>query len=128
MNRRPQEIQATLFDTPPAYVRPKRTPVAAGELKGMVRHPDHDTSILAAESARERKERVKNQIYQALLDRGPMTDGELSQLFPKHPVSSIAKRRGDLTREDPPRVIATDARRGHPLRPDSMMIVWRAVR
>jgi hypothetical protein len=121
-----KNIQASLFDTPPAHTRLRRAPRAAGELRGMVRHPAHETSIEAAEKIVPVKERVQTMILEALESLGPMNDGELELLPRFSGLASITvrARRVELYKMDPPKVVKSGIRRDHPLRPGSSMNVW----
>ncbi len=119
---RPQQenTEPSLFDQPRFAPTDPRT---------AHRHPDKETSVEAAERATRGSQRLKALIYEAFVELGPMTDGELEKLerFAAVPaINSIRKRRTDLLQEG--RIEDAGERRGHPDRPNSRMIVWRRVR
>lgn len=64
----------------------------------MVRIPDHSTSIDAAKAILPCRTVLQQQIINALLARGPMTDGELENLeqFKQYGPSTVRKRRSEL--------------------------------
>ncbi len=105
--------QPTLWQTP------------TSDIKGMARNPDRPTSIRAAEQTLSSRDRVKAMVYHAFRENGAMTDGELEQLpqFQGIAINSVRKRRTDLLQEG--KLEATGARRGHPDRPNSQMMVWK---
>lgn len=87
----------------------------------MHRKNDHQTAIDAAERiAKTCKTELQTAVYEALVARGPMTDGELERLdiFAHYSPSTVRKRRSELFQAG--RVAKTDARR-------EGMSVWMAV-
>ncbi len=75
------------------------------------RVPDHETSIAAAKSILPCRTVLQQQIVNALIARGPMTDGELERLpmFADYGPSTVRKRRSELYQDG--RVVPTGARR-----------------
>lgn len=67
------------------------------DLTGMVRHPDHDTSVAAAAKVFEFRSALQREIYDVLLT-GPATDGELEAMdrFAAYGPSTVRKRRSEL--------------------------------
>lgn len=87
----------------------------------MHRKVDHQTSIDASERiAKSCKTELQSAIFDVLIKRGPMTDGELELLpeFSHYGPSTVRKRRSELYQSG--RVAETADRRNR-------MIVWRAV-
>ncbi len=98
---------------------------APTDLQTMHRHPDRETSVQAAIVAQGSSQRLKQRVYEAFKELGPMTDAELGSLprFEGLPFTSVSKRRTDLVKVE----LLEDSgdKRGHPDRPSSEMIVWR---
>src|SRR5215467_2455620 len=67
------------------------------DIAGMVRNPDHTTSIDAAYGVNEFKTKLQNRVYEILCGRA-MTDGELETLpeFSDYRYSTVRKRRSEL--------------------------------
>lgn len=72
-------------------------PVSEHDLRGMVRVPDHSTSIEAARGVTEIKRTLQKRVYELLTIR-PRTDGELETLpeFSDYRYSTVRKRRSEL--------------------------------
>lgn len=79
----------------------------------LVRIPDHETSISAAQSVLPCRTVLQQQIVTALISWGPQTAGELEKLpmFSKYGPSTVRKRVSELSKADPPRVIWTGVTR-----------------
>lgn len=77
----------------------------------LVRIPDHETSIEAAKAILPCRRILQQQILNALIVRGPMTDGELEKLecFSRYGPSTVRKRRSELFQDL--RVVDTGERR-----------------
>ncbi len=77
----------------------------------LTRIPDHETSIAAAKAILPCRKVLQEQIVNALIVRGPMTDGELERLpmFSGYGPSTVRKRRSELYQAG--RVVPTGARR-----------------
>lgn len=86
----------------------------------MVRVPDHQTSIDAAKAILPCRTVLQQQIINALLVHGPMTDGELEglRIFAAYGPSTVRKRRSELFHDG--RIIRTGDRRDG-------MNVWAAL-
>ncbi len=96
------------------------------DLKGMIRYPDHNTSVEAAESIEPKKHKLQEEVYEAILELGPLNDGELEDLprfRGRYAYSTVRKRRSELSLAEEPRLFDTGIRRPHPYSGKSM-IVW----
>lgn len=93
-------------------------------IQTMVRSDDPSTCWRSAEAAKSGSVKLKERVFQAFKDFGSMTDGELEKLdrFQGECINSIRKRRTDLSREG--KLQYAGYTRGHPDRPQSMMMVW----
>jgi hypothetical protein len=113
-----------LFAPPPA---PVTTP-APKDVRGMVRNPDRETSVAAAENVATSREAMKAVVLEAFKTHGEMTDGELELLpeFNGKAINSVRKRRTDLLQDGS--LEWTGEKRAHPDRPKSLMMVWRVRR
>ena len=87
----------------------------------MHRKTDHQTAIDASERvAKSCKTELQSAIYEVLIERGPMTDGELETLpqFSQYGPSTVRKRRSELYQAG--RVTETGEVRAR-------MKVWKAI-
>ena len=66
--------------------------------KEMVRRPDYDTSISAANSLVPKRNKLQIEVLDAFRELGAMTDEELEQLprFERYTYSTVRKRRTEL--------------------------------
>ena len=66
--------------------------------EGLHRNFDHHTSVDAAAVIEPVRQTIRQKVYQALKERGPMTDGELERLeqFKHCGASTVRKRRSEL--------------------------------
>jgi hypothetical protein len=95
------------------------------DLKGMVRHDDHSTSVAAAVGVVKRdKSKLQREVLAAFVELGPMTDGELEALpqFAHYAYSTVRKRRTELCQRGD--LVETGDRRMS--EGNSPMKVWRA--
>lgn len=71
------------------------------DLRGMIRKPDHDTSIAAARGVAEFKTALQFRVFE-LLSHKAMTDGELETLpeFAHYRYSTVRKRRSELWQQN----------------------------
>lgn len=67
----------------------------------LIRIPSHETSVEAAKAILPCRTILQQQIVNALLTRGPMTDGELEKLdrFAGYGPSTVRKRRSELLQD-----------------------------
>ena len=93
------------------------------DLKGMVRVPDHDTSIAAAITVLPALSHLKKSILSNLEAFGPQTDEEMSDRFQHLNLaeSTVRKRRGELVQAG----LVEEAGFTRPNRLGSEMKVWR---
>jgi hypothetical protein len=94
----------------------------------MVRHPDRATSRDAALTLEPKLSALQDMILAALRHNGPLSDEEL-ELLPefreRFSPSTVRKRRVELSKMDPPKVVSTGHRRWNE-KGSSTMTVWQA--
>ena len=93
------------------------------ELLGMVRNPDHETSIEAAKELVPKLGQIHQKVLDAFLEHGEMTDGELENLpqFSSYGPSTIRKRRSELYQSG--RLVDTGRTRENER--GKSMVIWR---
>lgn len=71
------------------------------DVQGMVRDPDHGTSIAAAGKQVSGRKELQQKVAKAFMVYGPMTDGEIEKLpiFKDYGPSTVRKRRSELYQE-----------------------------
>lgn len=121
MKRKPPP-QVDMFRDPP----PPEKIEPPAELKGMVRNPDHESSIDAAKVVEPHKSKLQKRVLTAFEIHGAMNDQELELLpeFIREKETTVSKRRTELCQKIPRLVVYAGFRRTNPKNPACKTMVW----